>query len=410
MKKFTKALCSILVTTALLFNLTACSSETKEENTAITPTTSVTTDPGTATTAPEATVAAADKVILDKVAIPSDLPKKKIGVIYNSYTDKLGSQLKAALESLAEPFNVEFNFIETGTSQEQGQSIVDSALQTGLDGVLSVTVTAAQLETGKKSGNIPFVCFGGSPVDAAAVAEITSYDNYLGAIVNSDFMLGQQACDALYNAGCRNIAVCGISPGLAKNQDDRLAGFKEQIKKYPDMKIIAEDLSHAAWANAIAAFAAAYPEMDGLFSTAANESVYQAMQTAGLIGSVKLATADVSESTPDYLDNGTIVYIAGGQYNTIMSAFAVLYNYLYDGTRIIPDSSKTVETPFVALMSADDLERYSTYIESDTMVYTPEEMASMIIGINSNFTPEKFVKFNANFGLADVAERHKDLK
>ena len=409
MKKITKVLCTILVITTLLFNLTACSSETKDENATTTPEATVTTAPGSATTAPEPTVATV-AVTLDKVVIPSNLPPKKIGVIYSSFTDKLGGQFKVALESLQKDFNVEFKFIETGTSTEQGQSAVDSALQTGLDGVMAVSVTAAMLETGKKAGDIPFVGFGSAPADDAAMQEITSYDNYLGVIVNSDFMLGQQACDALYNSGCRNIGICGISPGLAKNHDDRLAGFKDEIKKYPDMKIVAEDLSHAAWANAIAAFAAAYPEMDGLFSTAANESVYQAMQTSGLIGSVKLATADISESTPDYLDNGTIVYIAGGQYNTIMSAFVVMYNYLYDGTRILPDSAVAVGSPFIALQSADDIERYQTFIEGDTMVYTPDEMASMIIGFNKNFTPEKFIQVNANFGLADVAERHKDLQ
>ena len=60
--------------------------------------------------------------------------------------------------------------------------------------------------------------------------------------------------------------------------------------KFKDLggNIIAEDYSMMGFADSISSFAAAYPEMDGIFSVILNESVFQAVTTEGLVGQVKL--------------------------------------------------------------------------------------------------------------------------
>jgi hypothetical protein len=133
------------------------------------------------------------------------------------------------------------------------------------------------------------------------------------------------------------------------------------------------------------------------------------MLTNGLVGKVKLATVDVSENTKMFVDNGTIVYIAGGQYNTIMTAFAALYNYMYDGTRIIPDPGKAVYAPYLEIKTSSDYETYAKLVEGPTPVYKPEEIAAMIKGFNPSFTPDDFVKVNQSYSLEDLAKRHADL-
>jgi hypothetical protein len=103
------------------------------------------------------------------------------------------------------------------------------------------------------------------------------------------------------------------------------------------------------------------------------------------------------------------VYIAGGQYNTTMTAFAALYNYLYDGTKIIPDPSKAVYAPYLEIKTSKDYEIYTKLVEGSTPVYTPQEIAAMIKAFNPSFTPEEFVKINQSYSLEDLAKRHADL-
>ncbi len=336
----------------------------------------------------------------------SSLPKKTVGVVYSSFTDALGSSFKASLESLASYFNVEFKFVETGFNTEEAQTMVDSLLQSGIDGLISVSPSVSVLESAKKAGIA--VVGSNDAIDEETAKQFASYTNYIGAIVNNDYNIGVQAAEVLHAAGCKNICITYLTPGTSKNHDDRYKGFMETIKKYPEITILAENASRAKWSAAINTFAAAYPEMDGIFMTACNESAYQAIKKNGLVGKVVIATADISESTIDYLENGTIKMIAGGQYNKMMLAFAALYNFMYDGTRIIKSETNSYATPFIFVESAEDFENYQKYIDPTTaksFVYSPEYIASLVKGLNPELTAEQFKATCEQYSLADVVSR-----
>ena len=341
------------------------------------------------------------------VQIPADLPHYKIGVSYTSFTTAIGALYKASLESLSEAYNVEFVFLESsGASSEQAQMALDTAMQSGLDGLISVSASASIMESARTAGDIPVVAFQFVPRNDDVQAELLSYSNYLGSVASDDYACGMAAADALYEAGSRNIAVCAMTPGLSKSQDQRVAGFLDGIAQHDDMKVIADDYSRGDYATAISAFAAAYPEMDGIFATFANESVYQTIFSEGLADKVKLATADISDSVPDFLDNGTLVYVNSG--NLIMEAFAVLYNDLYDGTKLIPDSS-VVYFPFIDIHSSEEYETYMKYVEGNLPVYTPEELAELIHGFNPEMTSEKLLELANSYSLNSIVERHKGM-
>lgn len=343
----------------------------------------------------------------DEKAGDSNLPRKSVGVVYSTFTDALGSSFKVSLESLASYFNIDFKFVETGYNTEEAQAMIDSLLQSNIDGLIAVSPSVSMLESAKKAG-IAVVGLN-DPVDEATAKQFEGYSNYIGAIVNDDYKIGVQAAEVLHAAGCKNICITYLTPGTAKNHDDRYKGFMDTVKaKYPDMKILAENASRAKWSAAINTFAAAYPEMDGIFMTACNESAYQAIKKNGLVGKIVIATADISESTIDYLENGTIKMIAGGQYNKMMLAFAALYNFMYDGTRIIKSETNSYATPFIFVESAKDFDDYQKYIDVTTAksyVYSPEYIATLVKGLNPDMTPEQFKAVCEQYSLSDVVSR-----
>ncbi len=376
-----KKILSILIVLAMMIGLSACSEPTT-----------------TQTEGSTSTSSAAETSL-----IPDDIPELKIGVIYHSFTDKLGSQFKSSLESLAEDFNVEFQFIETGMSAEGGAGAIEAALQADMDGIMMVGVDIATLEMCKSAGVSMVSYCNEIPDDVASQAQ--EYEEYIGAVADSNYNIGVNACKALYESGARKIGVCGITPGLALSHDDRMRGFLDQVAEYSDMEVIAEEYSMGEFAKSIASFAAAYPDMDGLFTTAGGEAVYQAINTEGLIGQIKYATVDISESTPDFFDTETLVYIAGGQYGTIMASFAVLYNYLYDGTRLIPDVNDTVYREHIEVHNSDEYEIYVEIVDGEVPVYTPEEIAKMIVGFNGDFTYDDLVTLCEEYSLEEVQSR-----
>jgi ABC-type sugar transport system substrate-binding protein len=404
-----KLLCCIIAA-AMIFALTACqTSESTPSASASAESASAPAESASAASesASASTVSEASPGTSSGVTVPSDLPKKKIGVVYMTFADKLGSQFKSSLESLAQTFNVEFTFIETGMSQEQGQAAVDSAIQSGLDGLLVIPASVSIVDSAQKAG-VAVAGFCSEPV-ADQVQQLPAYDNYVGTVADNNYNIGLHAADALYSAGCRKIGIIGLTQGLAQNADDRIRGIRDGVANHADMQIIGENMSMGEWAKGVSSLAAAYPEMDGLFVNSADESVYQAMNNEGLIGTVKLATVDVSQSTKDYFDNGTLVYIAGGQYGTIMTSFAALYNYLYDGTKLIPDTTKPVLREHVELTNIADYEAYAMVVDGATPVYTPDEIAAMIKGFNPGFSFEAFTKLCDEYSLTDVTTRHPEL-
>lgn len=376
---------SILIMLAMIAGIAACDKPT------------VTKDPGSS----ESTQSSSE---VESSFFPEEeLPRFKIGVVYSSFTDKLGSQFKSALESLADDFNIEFQFLETGISSEGGQAAVEAALQADMDGILTAGVDIPTLEKCKDAG-VALVSYC-NEIPESAFLQAKEYDEYLGAVSDSNYNIGVNAAKALHEAGVKKIGVCGLTPGLAANHDDRLRGFKDQMKEYTDMEILVEQLSLGKFGETIASFAAAYPEMDGLFTTASAEATYQSIATEGLTDKIKFATVDISDSTPDFFDSETLAYIAGGQYGTIMVSFAVLYNYLYDGTRIIPDVTEAVYRDHIEIHNSDEYQKYVEIVDGDVPVYTPEEIAEMIIGFNDDFTFADLETLCEEFSLDEVQSR-----
>lgn len=385
-----KKVVTILLTLAIVMSVVACSNQPAAEN-----------------EAPAAEAEAPVESVTESI-IPPDLPKYKIALVYATFTDKLGSQMKSAMEYLANDFNVGFVFLETGYSADT-VTVIESTLQAGIDGIIMVGVTPAVLDAAQKAGDVPVVMIQSEPTTAEVAQEMATFTNYLGAICENDYEVGYRALEALYNAGARNFGIGGLTKGISKTHDDRAQAAIDFINSKSDATLLADDYSMGLWSDALTSFAASFPEMDGFFATGGSEGVYQVMRTEGLSGKVKYATIDIQESTGEYFESGDLAWIAGGQYGTTMVGFAVLYNYLADGTRIIPDTTVTLYRPFLELNSYEDYDVYLKYVDGETPVYTVEEVAQMIHKFNSDANFEYFQNLAETYSIEDIQTRHANL-
>jgi ABC-type sugar transport system substrate-binding protein len=338
------------------------------------------------------------------------LKRYRIALMYGQFTDKLGMQMKLAMDYLAEAFNVEFVYLEFGSGGSDGQlATIESALQSGLDGVMTVGATPAMLDACRKAGNVPLIMIQSEPTTADVAKEMAQFSNYLGAVCENDYEVGWKAAEALYTAGSRNFTVCGITKGLSRTHDQRAQAAIDFIKSKSDAQLLADDYSMAMMKEAIDSFAASYPEMDAIFSTFGNEAAYQAIHANDLTGRVRYATIDITESTGEYLDSGDLTWIAGGQYGTTIIGFAILYNYLADGTRIIPDTSVTIYRPFLEVGSMADYATYVKYVDGKIPVYSIGEVGNMIHAFNDEVDFAYFENLGKVYSIADILERHGDL-
>ena len=331
---------------------------------------------------------------------PDDMPAMKIGAVGTYTGNELYVQWKANLKALEEKFNVTFQFAEPAAGGDYATE-VENLCTAGVKGIIMQGCTESVLQVTEKYG-VPFVCYCMTFTDEE-MATFAKYNTFMGVVTEDDNISARHAAEAMYEAGCRNVAMAGITRGLAKIMDDRVDSFRERFTELGGT-IIAEDYTLADFASSIANFAAAYPQMDGIFSVILNESVFQSFTTEGLVGSVKLAGFDMSDSCNKFFENGTLLFTCTGQSATIVTAFPPLYNYMYDGTVLVPDRSKMVIRNFVDIHNAQEAADYDKYVRFSTC-YSPEEIGCMIVGLNPGYTFEQYEAMHQAFSIEEVKSR-----
>lgn len=318
-----KKIVSLILALALLLALTACGSGTSAgtaETTA--PASTVDDSKGTQIDADGSVITKYDKAT---VSTDKELPHFKILVLYNSFTDKLGSQYKSSMEYIAEPLNIEFTFLETGSNADEATAAIEAALVNGYDGCIGTVATEARAALFDKAG-VPYVVCGGMPSSEEQAKTMATYGAYLGSVVVDDYGAGWAMAEALYANGCRNVMWDGLSRGYSGQHDARAAGFFDAVATHDDMKIIVENWDYTQWADGIATAAATYPELDGVGCTCLMANIYNTIESEGLVGSVLLAGIDVSEGTGRAFENGSLAYIAGGNYACEQICFSYTIN------------------------------------------------------------------------------------
>lgn len=341
------------------------------------------------------------------VADASELPTYKIVFSYASFSDKLGMQFQESIQYLCDAYNCEASFLLSGSTTDENVTKLESTLAAGdISGVIYVGATPSVVAVAEKY-QVPYVAVCGFPSLDEEIQALPNYEYFLGGIVDDDVWAGNQAMQALYDAGCRNVCLSGMTQGLVKSHDDRATAYAEFITSHDDMTSLAESYTLAENATDVSTFAASFAGiLDGIFFTAGRDSEYLSMEAEGIAdGSVKMAAVDISSQTGTYLQNGVQVWTCGGQYGTAQLGFAILYSYLADGTRIIEDVTTPITRPYLEITSYEDYEAYCKYVESDIPVYTADEIAAFIPAFTEGVTIETYEEEAEIFSLELLAER-----
>ena len=336
----------------------------------------------------------------------SELPRYKIGFLYTDWTSVLGTQFMFAIQYLADAFGCEavFGNISSG---EEGVNNLESLLASGdVDGIISVGMDPARMEVAQKYG-VPVVSACLFPSDQE-IASVASYPGFLGGTIENDVWAGYHAMKGLYDAGCRAVTWSGLTLGMSKGHDDRAVGVNQFISEHPDMKLLASSYTLGQWAQDISTFAAVFPELDGMCFSAIGDNLFTALVNEGIYdGSVKISGPDVASMTGEGFQRGIQVWSCGGQYGTVMIGWALLYNYLIDGTIIIRNTSEPIFRPFLEIASLEQFNQYNSIISSSTPVYNAEEIAALIHYFNPNVTFDDYMRLANQYSLDDILSRRR---
>ncbi|MCI8736843.1 MAG: sugar ABC transporter substrate-binding protein [Lachnospiraceae bacterium] len=207
-----------------------------------------------------------------------------------------------------------------GASADATIQFVEDQIAAGADGIVLsppsdsvlTTVTTMCEEAGVYWG-IAFRTI----KDEEVKALVESSDYYIGHCFEDEEKTGYQVMSNLHNKGISKVAIISLAKGN-NTTDLREQGAQRACEEF-GMEIVAEarDLTQASDAtNAAESFLSAYSDLDAIFvvgTTGAgiHEAVAKAIEDAGKVESVKLATIDFPDSMAELFEKDILATSSG---------------------------------------------------------------------------------------------------
>jgi ribose transport system substrate-binding protein len=238
-------------------------------------------------------------------------PAKKFNIVYvqgiatgSPYFTTLTCGAQAEAQRLG---NVDFSFQGGQDYSAEAQTpVLNAVIAKKPDAIIISPIEGQAMVpplTRAKQAGIKLVFADTTAPDASLAVSFIASDNTAG---------GRLAADNLAKllGGKGKVMVEGTVPGISST-DQRLKGFEEQIKNYPDIQYVGAQGSDADPGNAasqISTVLSANPDLAGIFAVSPIEveGAVTALSKAGLQGKVKVVGFDTSPSILDSLQAGIV--------------------------------------------------------------------------------------------------------
>jgi ribose transport system substrate-binding protein len=227
----------------------------------------------------------------------------KIAFIPLDIGDSVGAAWGDGMERELSVFpNVTFNRYDGKRSTETEVTIMTELINQKVDGIIlqssDTAALAASVRQAEDAG-IPVVCLN-LDADTPHAALVAMVDVEAGALI------AQEIAESIGKKG--NVVI--IQAAIGASRGERLeAGFRSELAKYPDIKIL--DAQTGEWltekANIVMNdFLTKYPKIDGVFAhnDAMAEGASAAAEAAGRLKSMVIWGADGEKKALEYIENG----------------------------------------------------------------------------------------------------------
>lgn len=391
---------ALLLTVVLVFCMVACAAESEtSEQASETEEVSV--------ESKEKTPVESNQTEVLEGAYDGDLDPVKVGFICWGFTDGLSQGYVRSLDFAAQYCGFEVEYTTYG-SYEEIISCAENLIQAGCQIILTTKASTALLDL--CDANQVYLAQWGSPIsDEELHAYLAKSDYWVGCSTVDDYDAGYQCVESLYAEGCRNIVLMGTAAGNYCH-DLRFQGMYDAVALHDDLTVLGEFRSSSMkteGAPALQNFVALYPELDGVVASGASsgvlEAVVQTLDTEGKLGTVKFATLDIQPGTGDFLEEGSLSFIGGGQFLEVMFLAIDAVN-VYDGAYA---GDNQIDTTFIYLHNAEEYNDYVTYVDGDGVYpYTAEEVQSITWRCNENTTFEELYDMWNGYSLASIKAKN----
>lgn len=287
--------------------------------------------------------------------------EKKITLIQGIQNDQFYISMACGAQAAADERGVALN-VQAGEKWDASiqTTLLNAVVQSKPDAILIApndrVAMIAPLRDAKDAGIAIFTVDTFIEDDSIAIANIAS-DNVLG---------GNMAADELATliSETGKVYVQNTIAGTSTT-DQRLQGFEEEIKKYPNIEYVGVDYNNddpTTAASQTSAKLQANPDLAGIFGTNlfSAQGAAAAVKEAGKTGEIKIVGFDAGPQQVADLENGVVdALIAQHPYDIGYQAVNLAADYLLDGKE---PAEKTITTGYSTVtrdnLNDPDIKKY----------------------------------------------------
>lgn len=301
----------------------------------------------------------------------------KIGCMFYSNTDALGSQTYALVNAAASALDVETAW-EVGNYDNDSQlNALRNLIAAGVDGVIfqpmDYDFLPKVIDVCEEAGVYLGVMF--APIQSQETIDYLAKSEYfVGYSYEDEKVNAKNLVKVLGEADRKNVGIGYATPGNVL-ADQANEGFDEQMEE-EGMTVLAEysnpiDSNVNTVSSNVQNFLSAYPEMDGMvfggMSGGAGEAILQLVSNSNR--DIKIVGRDIFEGMESGFEAGTLAAVSGATAPDGLYMFACVYNAI-KGTPVT-DTYVKLEQPSLVITSVEECNTYDTYI-ADTDKLTTE--------------------------------------
>lgn len=301
----------------------------------------------------------------------------KIGCIFYSNTDALGSQTYELVNAAASTLGVETVW-EVGNYDNDSQlNALRNLIAADIDGVIfqpmDYDFLPKVIDVCEEAGVYLGVMF--APIQNQETIDYLAESEYfVGYSYEDEKENAKNLVKVLGESDRKNIGVGYATPGNVL-ADQANEGFDEQMEE-EDMTVLAEysnpiDSNVNTVSSNVQNFLSAYPEMDGMvfggMSGGAGEAILQLVTNSNR--DIKIVGRDIFAGMESGFEAGSLAAVSGATAPDGLYMFACVYNAI-KGTPVTDTYVKLVQ-PTLVITSVEECNVYDTYI-ADTDKLTTE--------------------------------------
>lgn len=337
----------------------------------------------------------------------------KIGAEFFDWTMPLGVDIKEMLDYAADAVGCEIQYAENNWDAEAAITDVENLFSSGCQAVIVCNSTDTQLlkmvEIAEKYDGKIFQFFR-TVTDEQVKDEILSSPGYGGQVHEDEYATAYELGTMMVEKGCKNVGMTNFTVGDI-TAEARQEGFEAAFSDN-DVTVVAstwEVTTGEKAAEVAENYLASYPELDGIAVAGGSGEAFYGIQNTleryGKTQDVVLATVDFYDEQTEDLKDGRLGMIAGGHWCDPFFSFMLAYNYLAGA---FDDSELPLEVKnnMIFLSSYDDSLLFDEWFNGDEPPFNKEEIQSMSITYNPEFTFDDIYSAAEKLSLQDVMERH----